>query len=49
MQYNPDLGGKVKIVMNTYRVFGFWETLKEAILYLLSQSPHDDFDKNMGS
>lgn len=48
MQYNPDTGGKFKIVMNTYRVFGFWETLKEIILYLLSQKPHDDFDKKYG-
>jgi SAM-dependent methyltransferase len=31
--------------MHTYRVFGFWETLKEIILYLLSQKPHDDFEK----
>ena len=48
MQYNPDTGGKFKIVMNTYRVFGFWETLKEIILYLLSQKPHDDFDNKYG-
>src|SRR5687768_14593420 len=48
MQYNPDTSGKFKIVMNTYRVFGFWETLKEIILYLLSQKPHDDFDKKYG-
>lgn len=48
MQYNPDTGGKFKIVMNTYRVFGFWETLKEIILYLLSQKPNDDFDKKYG-
>lgn len=48
MQYNPDTGGKFKIVMNTYRVFGFWETFKEIILYLLSQKPHDDFDKKYG-
>jgi SAM-dependent methyltransferase len=48
MQYNPDTGGKFKIVMNTYRVFGFWETLKEIVLYLLSQKPHDDFDKKYG-
>ncbi len=48
MQYNPDTGGKFKIVMNTYRVFGFWETLKEIILYLLSQKPDDDFDKKYG-
>lgn len=48
MQYNPDIGGKFKIVMNTYRVFGFWETLKEIILYLLSQKPPDDFDKKYG-
>jgi len=48
MQYNPDTGGKFKIVMNTYRVFGFWETLKEALLYLLSQKPTDDFDKKYG-
>ncbi|MBI5674182.1 MAG: class I SAM-dependent methyltransferase [Nitrospirae bacterium] len=48
MEYNPDTGGKFKIVMNTYRVFGFWETLKEILLYLLSQKPHDDFDKKYG-
>ncbi len=48
MQYNPDTSGKFKIVMNTYRVFGFWETLKEIILYLLSQKPHDDFDRKYG-
>ena len=48
MQYNPDNSGKFKIVMNTYRVFGIWETLKEIILYLLSQKPHDDFDKKYG-
>ena len=48
MQYNPDTSGKFKIVMNTYRVFGFWETLKEIILYVLSQKPHDDFDKKYG-
>ncbi len=48
MQYNPDVGGQFKIVMNTYRVFGFWETLKEIILYLLSRKPADDFDKKYG-
>jgi SAM-dependent methyltransferase len=48
MQFNPDTSGKFKIVMNTYRVFGFWETLKEILLYLLSQKPHDDFDKKYG-
>ncbi len=48
MEYNPDTGGKFKIVMNTYRVFGLWETLKEILLYLLSQKPHDDFDKKYG-
>lgn len=48
MQYNPDSGGKFTIVMNTYRVFGFWETLKEVMLYLLSRKPHDDFDKKYG-
>ena len=48
MQYNPDNSGKFKIVMNTYCVFGIWETLKEIILYLLSQKPHDDFDKKYG-
>ncbi|MBS0151278.1 MAG: class I SAM-dependent methyltransferase [Nitrospira sp.] len=48
MQYNPDSSGKFTIVMNTYRVFGFWETIKEVILYLLSQKPHDDFDKKYG-
>jgi SAM-dependent methyltransferase len=48
MQYNPDTSEKFKIVMNTYRVFGFWETLKETILYLLSRKPDDDFDKKYG-
>lgn len=48
MQYDPDTNEKFKIVMNTYRVFGFWETLKEIILYLLSQKPSDDFDKKYG-
>lgn len=48
MQYNPDTSGKFQIVMNTYRVFGFWETLKEIILYLLSRKPHDGFDKKYG-
>jgi SAM-dependent methyltransferase len=48
MEHNPDTSGKFKIVMNNYRVFGFWETLKEIILYLLSQKPHDDFDKKYG-
>lgn len=48
MQYNPDANGKFKIVINTYRVFGFWETVKEVILYLLSQKPADDFDRKYG-
>ena len=49
MRYNLDTSGKFKIVMNTYRVFGFWETLKEVVLYLLScQTPNDDFDKKYG-
>lgn len=48
MKYNPDTGGKLKIVMNTYRVFGLWETLKEILLYLLSQKPYDDFDRKYG-
>ena len=45
MEYEPNTNEKFKIVMNTYRVFGFWETLKEIILYLLSQKPADDFDR----
>ncbi|MGE3977704.1 MAG: class I SAM-dependent methyltransferase [Nitrospira sp.] len=35
-------------MINTYGVFGFWETFKEIILYLLSQQPADDFDKKYG-
>lgn len=48
MEFNPDSNEKLKIVLNTYRVFGFWETLKEIILYLLSQKPVDDFDRKYG-
>jgi SAM-dependent methyltransferase len=48
MEYNPDANEKFKIVLNTYRVFGFWETLKEIVLYLLSQKPADDFDRKYG-
>ena len=49
MRYNLDTSGKFKIVMNTYRIFGFWETLKEVVLYLLScQTSNDDFDKKYG-
>jgi len=48
MEFNPDSNEKLKIVLNTYRVFGFWETLKEIILYLLSQKPADDFDRKYG-
>jgi len=25
MEYKPDTGDKLKIEMNTYRVFGLWE------------------------
>ena len=48
MQHDPDTNEKFKIVVNTYRVFGFWETFKEIILYLLSQPPRDDFDRKYG-
>jgi SAM-dependent methyltransferase len=49
MQSDPNINEKFKIVLNTYRVFGFWETLKEVVLYLLScQKPSDDFDKKYG-
>lgn len=48
MQFNPGSDEKFQIVLNTYRVFGFWETLKEVILYVLSRKPADDFDRKYG-
>ncbi|MGC4098045.1 MAG: class I SAM-dependent methyltransferase [Nitrospira sp.] len=48
MEHYPDTSGKLKIVMNNYRVFGFWETLKEILLYVLSQKPADHFDRKYG-
>lgn len=48
MEHNPDTNGKFKIVINNYRVFGFWETLKEILLYVLSQKPADNFDRKYG-
>lgn len=45
MNYSPDTKGKIDIVVNTYRLLGLKETLKEVALYLLSQRPKDDFDE----
>ena len=45
MNYSPDTKEKFDIVVNTYRLLGFKETLKEVALYLLSQRPEDDFDE----
>ena len=38
MNYSPDTKEKFDIVVNTYRLLGFKETLKEVALYLLSQT-----------
>ncbi|MEX5217142.1 MAG: class I SAM-dependent methyltransferase [Nitrospira sp.] len=48
MNYEPDNTEKFRIVMNNYRMFGLWTTMKSSLAYYLSQLPQDDFDRKYG-
>jgi SAM-dependent methyltransferase len=48
MNYEPDNTEKFRIVMNNYRMFGLWPTVKSSLAYYLSQLPQDDFDTKYG-
>lgn len=48
MEYEPNTSEKFKIVMNNYRVFGLWRTIKASLAYFLTELPADDFDKKYG-
>lgn len=49
MNYAPSTRAKLRIVLDTYRVLGFWETIRGILVYALV-TPHADdaFDKKYG-
>ncbi|BCA53906.1 hypothetical protein W02_10460 [Nitrospira sp. KM1] len=51
MNTDPGTREKLRIVMNTYKLLGLRETVREIILYLLGDRPEDDFDQryNVGT
>jgi len=47
MTQSITLQRKLAIALNNYRMFGLWQTTKDALVYLLDRRP-DDFDQKYG-
>lgn len=44
MEHDPNIGRQMHIAANNFRVFGFSQTLKDIVVYLLSAPPRERFD-----